>query len=121
RASWHGEAHMGAAMHAPDVATDAKGKVTGKLEAHGQIKSDIHVQAPEVHVQAPDVKAHVDVATGAAGKAAADAKAAANASANAATKVEGAVKASVKAPEVHVQAPSVKIEGHAKGSFKLSN
>ena len=115
RASWKADAHMTSAMHAPDVAADAKGKVTGKLDVKGQIK------APEVHVQAPDVKAHVDVAAGAAGKAAADAKAAANASADAAAKVQGAVKASVKAPEVHVQAPSVKIEGHAKGSFKLGN
>jgi hypothetical protein len=134
RASWKGG--IGPSnMNAPDMRGhgdmhgDMKGKVTGKLDVKGAVK------APDVKVQAPDVnvKGKVDIAVGATGKAtgdakaaadasakaAADAKAAANASAAAATKVDGAVKASVKAPEV--KAPSVKVEGKAKGSFKLGN
>jgi len=123
RASWKADATMGAAgnMHAPDMHGDMAGhmagNVKGKLDVKGQVK------APDVHVKAPtvDVKGKVDVAAGAGAKAAGDAKAAANAGANAAGKVQGAVKASVKAPEVKVQAPSVKIEGKAKGSLKLGN
>ncbi|HUS28044.1 MAG TPA: FecR family protein [Kofleriaceae bacterium] len=121
RASWKADAKWNAdvagqaqgKVHAPNVATDVKGKM--------------EVKAPDVHVQVPDVnvKGKLDVAAGAGAKATADAKAgakaAANAGADAAGKVDGAVKASVKAPEVKVKAPSVKVEGKAKGSFKLGN
>jgi hypothetical protein len=120
-AKWNADMKAAGHMQAPDMHGDMAGHMAGDMKGKMDVKGQ--VKAPDVKVQAPDVnvKGKVDVAAGAAGKAAGDAKATANASANAATKVEGAVKASVKAPEVKVQAPSVKVEGKAKGSFKLGN
>jgi hypothetical protein len=87
------------------VATDVKANVHGK----------VNVKVPEVHVQAPAVTANVTA------NVRDHRDAAVNAGANAKAKVNGAVNATVKAPALKVQAPSIKVEGKAKGSFKIGH
>jgi len=97
---------------AGDIKASAQGKVTGAVD----------VKVPTVKV--PDVKAGAAVEVrDHRGAATAQVRDHRDAAVGAGAKVNGAVKATatVKAPEVKVQAPSVKVEGHAKAGIKIGH